>query len=270
MIFQGTRNRIAFKLGLIKLRTLGLVKGLPYASSHSWGKLLFTGDGDAQEIQYHVKGESWYKKEHNLLSPYISSGDAVIDVGANLGFMALLFSRLVGAEGKVLAFEPSGRTFDKLEKNIRENNLSNVTCFNLGCGSQPTTSELYNVSGFSGHNSLSKPTAESSDVQAESIQVVRLDDHAENIGKIGFIKIDTEGYESEVLLGATEILKSKRPVVYLELGMDYGESSKKSIKILKEHEYTFLEEPDLSKVHKGANFLAIPNEKFEKATSIKK
>lgn len=54
--------------------------------------------------------------ETNIMKNYIKEGDIVIDVGANIGYFTLLFSKLVGENGKVFAFEPESKNFELLKK----------------------------------------------------------------------------------------------------------------------------------------------------------
>jgi hypothetical protein len=64
-------------------------------------------DGDLQELYYHAHLTDWYKDQYNLFNKFVKSGDKVIDVGANYGFYAVLFSNLVGFGGNIYCFEPS-------------------------------------------------------------------------------------------------------------------------------------------------------------------
>src|ERR1700687_6021739 len=57
---------------------------------------------------------------------YIRKGSIVLDIVSNFGQMAVIFSRLVGPEGTVHAFEADPRTFELLQCNLRENGCSNV------------------------------------------------------------------------------------------------------------------------------------------------
>jgi hypothetical protein len=81
----------------------------------------------------------------------------------------------------------------------------------------------------------------------------------ENIGRVSFIKIDTEGYEPQVLNGAKEFISRNKPTIYIELGGDYQNSSAEALKILKELNYTCeAENLDLAQIPAGTNFIATP------------
>ncbi len=78
-------------------------------------------------------------------------------------------------------------------------------------------------------------------------------------GRVSFIKIDTEGYEPQVLKGAKELIKRDKPTIYIELGGDYQKSSAEALKILKElNYYCEAENLDLKTIPAGVNFIATP------------
>src|SRR4051812_7151995 len=62
--------------------------------------------------------------EIKLLQKHIKNNDVVMDIGANIGFYALIISELVGSEGEVHCFEPDRTNFEHLKKNVRH--LSNA------------------------------------------------------------------------------------------------------------------------------------------------
>lgn len=254
------RNKLSIGWSQFLLDVKKSFQGNAFVLDHDWGKLWYSGDGDQQEILYHLKGSKWYQNEYSKLSNLIHPGSTVIDVGANMGFMALIFSRLVGDTGRVVSLEPSKKTFKKLRRNIQENGLKNIICQNLGCASSSMDAELYKVSGSSGHSSLKSMHGDTATSNSEIVTVDTLDRIVEPYKKIDFLKIDTEGFESEVLLGAQKTLEKKRPIIYIELSAQYNKSSEKSIEILRSADYKFLTEPTFSGNHSGDNFIVVPKE----------
>jgi tRNA G37 N-methylase Trm5 len=73
-----------------------------------------------QSLAYY--GE-WAEDEIKLLSNYISEGNTVLDIGANVGTHTLAFAELVGLSGQVVAIEANPPTFVLLSNNIVQNNL---------------------------------------------------------------------------------------------------------------------------------------------------
>lgn len=71
------------------------------------------------------------EQEYTMLNEFISEGDWVIDIGANVGHYTKKLSDLVGSEGRVIALEPMPETFALLSNNVRLFRNSNVTLFNI-------------------------------------------------------------------------------------------------------------------------------------------
>jgi FkbM family methyltransferase len=131
------------------------------------------------------------------MSGRVAPGSAVLDVGANIGYISLLASHLVGPRGTVHAIEAAPKTFGKLTANLRLNQVRNVEAFNLAATGEPCMVEI--VEGDSrniGTNAIRKAGAPtSSSIAGKPIT----DIVGPSIGKIGFIKIDIEGSEGPVL-----------------------------------------------------------------------
>lgn len=222
-------------------------------------KIPITGDGDLQEVNYYLDGRNWWIDEIASLRRYVQDGDVAVDVGANIGFMSGVLSTLTGMTGRVYSFEPSPSTYGKLLNVIQMNGFSNVVAQNLGCGSEDRSVTLYSAEA-SGHATI-RPTQsmESSNYPKQTVRIVKLDDFLRPLlNRLDFIKIDTEGYEDEVLIGASAIIEQFRPVIYIELSAEYGVSSQNAVRILKELGYSFDREPEFEKIKFVQNFFALP------------
>jgi FkbM family methyltransferase len=245
-----------------KLRTLQLLRRLK--GDTVWTRrgghwLPFHGDGDLQEVQYQLEGDLWFRYESERLAPFLPRDGVVVDVGANLGFTTLVFAKHVGPGGRIFAFEPSSLTYPKLVAVVAKNGLSNVECLNLGCGTAKSTETLL-VPATSGNATIRRSGIE----QHEPCREVRIEiDTLDNVvlpqvAKLDLIKIDTEGFEDQVLAGGEQLVSRHRPVIYIELSQEYGASSARAISWLRERGYTFDRDPDLAAAHNGDNFLAFP------------
>lgn len=188
---------------------------------------------------------SWNQFETNVLKAILQPGDVVIDVGAFMGSYSLLVSKLIGGEGKVYAFEPSPDHLRKLKRNILLNNFRNIQTFNLALSNKKGVVKFY-VAGS--RSSLMKNEAEShmdKKVKPIKVKAVTLNDfvNKERIKHIDFIKIDVEGWDLQVLKGASNILKGKdAPDIMVEVIDDQlkraGSSSYDLIKYMKSFAYT--------------------------------
>jgi FkbM family methyltransferase len=256
--YSGLQRRLRSALCEVSLERRRRKAGGTAWVDHPFMALPFHGDGDKQEILYHLHGARWWEAEKRLLQPFINPGDTVIDIGANLGFMTALFSNLCGPTGRVHSFEPSPTVFSKLEAVVARNGLQNVSVHNLGCGDRAGGMVLH-LSESSGNASL-RARGPGQETRTQKVEIVVLDDFfGKNPTRLDFLKVDTEGFEDSVLLGATGLLRRFKPTVYVELSAEYLDSSRAAVSLLKSLDYAFINEPDFSKVHMGDNFLAVPH-----------
>jgi FkbM family methyltransferase len=154
---------------------------------------------------------SWL--EMKLFGQICAPGGIVIEVGANIGAHTVGLARLVGSQGRVLAFEPQRLPFQTLCANVALNSLDNVDCFWAALSSQDgfihvpdlNPRKKYNFGGVSlvGSHSGARVTC------------LTLDQYL-TLPKVDLIKIDVEGMEAEVLRGGERLLKQFKPVLYVE------------------------------------------------------
>lgn len=149
--------------------------------------------------------EIWHERCYDAVA--VDHPGCVVDVGANVGAFSLYQAIAKHAE-HVIAFEPSPQVFTRLAKNIEINGLKNVRVVNAAVGDQP--GELSFSEGRMSANCRVSETG------STKVACVRLDDELKDVPSIDILKIDTEGYEINVLRGASETLKKTRRVA-LEL-----------------------------------------------------
>lgn len=135
----------------------------------------------------------------------------ILDVGANIGYYALLEASLVDG-GKVYAFEPDSRNMKLLQENIKLNNFANkieaypYAVSEKNCIRKFHLAQRRNLSRIVGNNNNNKPT------NLISVKCIRLDEFS-NMDKIDFIRMDIEGYECMAIDGMREFLKTtKKPI----------------------------------------------------------
>jgi len=146
----------------------------------------------------------------DILQKYAGKDKAFIDVGAHVGSFALYASKIFG---KVYAFEPQEFNFQGLTANIELNKIGNIKAFQSGAGDINTEKEISFRGGGSKIYSGNIPKLPG--VEYNSIKIVRLDDQEFDL-PVSVIKIDTEGYEEQVLAGADNLIKLYKPVLLLE------------------------------------------------------
>jgi FkbM family methyltransferase len=150
-----------------------------------------------------------------VLEGQVRPGMAVADIGANLGLYTYLFSRCVGPNGVVYAFEPDPSLFGSLECNCKRNGIANAILHNVALGSR-RDSMVLNRSLFNAGDNRLAPGQSPTMVKAVSVKVLPLDDVLEG-RTLDFIKIDVQGWEREVFAGMRRTLANSPNLrIYLE------------------------------------------------------
>jgi FkbM family methyltransferase len=214
--------------------------------------------------------------ELRFVEKFLAPGMCVLDIGAHHGLYTLLASKRVGSGGKVIAFEPSPRERHLLARNLRLNSASNVHIEPFALGHESSKAELFLVQGEEdGCNSL-RPPAVVASTQTVLVDVNSLDDYLEKaeIGRVDFVKLDVEGAEREVLLGAQRLLSvALRPVILAEVQdirtEPWGYPAREILQILDRAGYDWfriLDDCRLAPIeihdkHYDANLVAIPRDR---------
>lgn len=148
-------------------------------------------------IASHLLGAGYETRYDNSFSGTLRPGDCVWDVGANVGYYTRLFSERTGQTGRVFAFEPSSANFVRLSATCAS--LSNVTLLHSGLGTKD--GKLHFQQGADDLGATSRIVDDGSDgvivdVRSGASVIDGGDALVPNA-----IKIDTEGFEYEVLEG---------------------------------------------------------------------
>lgn len=156
--------------------------------------------------------------EMHFLMDFLQPQDHFIDVGANVGVYALLATSVPGV--RVLAMEPSSLAYRRAEENIELNRLQDrVTLVREAAGKARATG--YITMGLDAMNSLLE---EGADGPAERVPVNTLDlvcsEH--KLDRVTVIKVDVEGWETDVLEGALDLVYSRGPALIVEVNDPEG------------------------------------------------
>lgn len=153
---------------------------------------------------------SWFTKN-------ISEGDFVVDIGANCGYFTMLFERLTGPTGQVVAYEASKRYADLLQKTKEENDAKFVI-ENLAVADEPGTLTLTYPGGYTGSASVVYGfDPKWGEEHHETVKATTLDLEFEGMHSPDLIKVDAESAEEIIWNGAQSLLsRHNAPVMVLE------------------------------------------------------
>jgi len=208
--------------------------------------------GDAVVVHSFRHRGYWFygsEREHHVMLDFVrltGRGDTVFDVGGHIGFTTMLFS-VLAPDGRVHVFEPGPDNLRYLRRNVAT--LGNVTVVAAAVGATPGRADLQ-VEDLSGQNNSLVPdeaaldrTSRSTNVRPHtsvvSVEVVALDAYAAT-GRVvpDFIKVDVEGFEWEVVQGATGLIDEHHPALMIELTRQREET----VEWLQERGYAVLDE----------------------------
>ena len=150
----------------------------------------------------------------------IQEGDLFIDIGANIGFYAILASKFVGRSGRAICFEPSPREFRRLLKNVELNKVTNLLPYNIALSDYVGESKFVIAESHTGLNFLSN----NSQKNCVLVPVCTGDSLLQYLKKETkkIIKIDVEGAEYFVISGMKNLLKTQNiEVVIVEITPEF-------------------------------------------------
>jgi FkbM family methyltransferase len=144
----------------------------------------------------------WYEFEKQVIAEKcLRAGDVVYDLGAHVGYMTLIFSRLVGESGCVVAFEPLEANYRLLEKHLALNKITNVKLVKGGVGSRTEVAQF--------RTGADSSTGSVDPLGNQQVQLYSLIDHitTNNLPKPNLVKMDIEGAEEQVVPDLLEFLR---------------------------------------------------------------
>ena len=173
--------------------------------------------------------------EYARLSEWVSPGDWVVDIGANVGHYTARLAQLVGVNGRVLAFEPVPETFELLSANMAVACARNVTLFNLAASAEMGVANITLPHFGSGLTNYYMASITSGDGDLKVLTAPL--DSLIPLARITLVKIDVEGHEYYALRGIRELLRRDFPQLIVE------GNSKEVEAFLEELGYTFTQFP---------------------------
>ncbi len=155
------------------------------------------------------------------LQNIIKPGWTIWDCGAYVGYYTAIFRKLVGEAGKVVTFEASVETYNRIKKLPELNKWKNVQILNCAVG--PDHSEIRfvtNLNGGNGPYDLSKEYRETEDeLTIETVKCHGVDEliDEKNIPVPDLIKFDIESAEEFALMNGDKLFTTKKPIIFLEI-----------------------------------------------------
>ncbi len=202
-----------------------------------------TVDVDISDYIGHYFYFGFFDESLHSLKKLVDKGDVILDVGANIGITTLYLADKTGETGKVYSFEPDAYNYKQLKKNISLNSFRNVEAYNIGLGHESGSFKLFVVNtGNRGRNTILNEK-EIAGKDFCHIKIGKLDVWVteQKISRLNLIKIDVEGFEYNVLLGAENSIKKFKPKLFIELddnNLKYqGHSARELVSLLEKFGY---------------------------------
>jgi FkbM family methyltransferase len=161
---------------------------------------------------------SFEEVEISFLKRYLKSGDCFFDIGSNIGLFTLHASPIVGNLGIIYSFEPSPKTYERLQANISLNKIINTKPIQKAISNEIDQINFHvSNNGYDALNSAVKLQELEDNYNIISISTITLDEFVknENIHKIDLVKLDVEGWELNALKGASSILSNPEAPVFM-------------------------------------------------------
>jgi FkbM family methyltransferase len=201
-----------------------------YPLGGKWGLTqLSTGqpfyiDRNARDLSpWILLGGTWETFIDDLLCALVRPGGCFVDVGANLGYYTIKVGGIVGAHGRVFAFEPNPAVFEILKENVTLNALgASVSVFNAAAGAGPGHLEFGFEPSHPGGGSVYPPGhTPPAHTSASSVPIVSIDDSLPGDCVVDLIKIDVEGFEPMVFDGMARTL-ARSPAAAIVTEFNYA------------------------------------------------
>ncbi len=207
----------------------------------------------AQILKSYVTKNKFYKQREEgpnyFLMEVISKNSVIFDIGGNLGYSALHYSRVlnVAGNGKCFSFEPVSKNFSDMIFNF--GHIKNIFFFKFGISNKAENLKFGLPSFIDDNSEINTGLYTSKNLKdddfIEECKVFSLDSFVDfiNLGNksIDYIKIDIEGAELNALIGAKNILSTHQPIIQIE----YNKSAtdKDNFKSIVENLFEYAYEP---------------------------
>ncbi len=165
------------------------------------------------------------QKEHfEFFKQWIQNGDMVIDIGANVGHMSIIFGILCGKEGCTLSFDPNPYVFRILKENATLNgHCSSIHPYNCAIVDEEGEYYYYSSEASFSNGGISKEKSSPhgsyslrSPIKGVKLEYFLNEHFSESLSRLRLVKIDTEGYDKEIIKSISNVLLLYKPIVISE------------------------------------------------------
>jgi FkbM family methyltransferase len=177
----------------------------------------------SQGIDFAIYLGIYERRTRAALRRLVKRDALVLDIGANIGAHTLTLAELVGPAGRVLAFEPTDYAFTKLSRNLALNpelarRVTAHHCFLAGTDADAVPSAIYSSWPLASEDGLHAKHL-GREMKTETARARSIDSVLAEVADrpVSLVKLDVDGFECDVLKGATKLLTETRPVFVMEL-----------------------------------------------------
>ena len=219
---------------------------LLYPKEKAWNVLDFKMYLSAAKAGLDLRGKSIHKqlildgirerKSTGIMQQFIQPDDVILELGANIGYYVLIESGILSDKGYIYAVEPAPENFELLKRNIALNNIENIEASNIAISNETGTAKLYMGIACNLHSLIN--SSNSSDAEYVEVGTDTVDNFLKNRKPITFLRMDVEGYETEVIDVMQETFKSphfKKLFVEIHPHRVTPEKMQKFFKTLRSH-----------------------------------
>jgi len=170
------------------------------------------------EYTFNIDGNIYESESLSVFYGYMDKNKSynIIDIGAQAGLYSLYAKFMPNST--FYSFEPFKETYNYLVDNLKINNITNVNTYNIGISDKKQENVVFNTCiSHNGLNTLGENPLRFNDIKQVYIDIDTIDNLFYNKGiKVDFIKIDTEGHEYFILMGAKKTIETYKPIIQLE------------------------------------------------------
>jgi FkbM family methyltransferase len=178
-----------------------------------------------KDINFHAMMGVWEKESLRVLKKIFyrfglnQPNKVIADVGGNIGYYSIFFSKYLDPSAKIFSFEPSMEILPVLRKNLMINNITNVKVLDLACADHTGRDEFF-IAEHHHESSLLKEWSNNAVTGTKTVvATITLDDFFERFNQSRFpdlIKMDIEGGGIYALKGCTKCITQNRPFILIE------------------------------------------------------